>query len=318
MEYRHAGNSGLVVSLVGLGCINFGRVDATHQHLEERTSREVIEAALEAGITFFDTAISYDHSEDLVGKYLEKYRDDLVIGTKFGQPADPAIVPVLANDFGARGARRYVRLAVEESLRRLRTDRIDLYQLHRPDPMTPIEETLSVLTDLVHEGKIRYFGISNVKGWQLADAESLSRSHGFERFVTVQNRYNILDRSIEEEVLPACSHYGIGIIPFSPLAQGLLTGKYRRGEPLPKGSRLAVVNRPPAERHFDQLEALGTFAAERGISLLEIAFGGLAAEKAVCSIIAGATSADQVRANVAAASWVPEPEEIAELRRITG
>jgi aryl-alcohol dehydrogenase-like predicted oxidoreductase len=216
---------------------------------------------------------------------------------------------------GAKGSRSYVRRAVEASLRRLRTDHIDLYQLHRPDPLTPIQETLSALTELVHEGKIRYIGSSNFAGWQVADAEWTSRSHHLERFISAQNNYNLIERDIEADVVPACEAFGIGILPFFPLASGLLTGKYRRGEPPPAGTRLAGRAEALTDRVFDVIENLEKYAAERGRSLLEVAIGGLAAQPAVASIIAGATKPEQVRANVAAGDWVPTAEDLAALNQ---
>jgi aryl-alcohol dehydrogenase-like predicted oxidoreductase len=208
---------------------------------------------------------------------------------------------------------------VESSLRRLRTDWIDLYQLHRPDPATPIEETLSALDDLVHEGKVRYVGSSNFAGWQVAEAEWIARTRGFERFISAQNNYSWLHREIEPDLVPALEHYDIGLLPFFPLASGLLTGKYRRGEAAPEGSRLAAWGRQDAltDEAFDVIEALEAFAAKRAISLLDVAIGGLAAQPMVASVIAGATSAAQVAANVAAGEWEPDAAEIAELNDIT-
>ena len=213
-----------------------------------------------------------------------------------------------------------MRRAVEASLRRLQTDHIDLYQLHRPDPVTPIEETLSVLTDLVHEGKIGYLGCSNFAGWQVADADWTARTAGLERFVSVQNRYSLLDRTIEEEVVPACETFGLGVLPYFPLEYGLLTGKYRRGEGAPSGSRAAL---DPSRAQWlesadwDRIEAVGKYAEARGLSMLEVAIAGLAAQPAVASVISGATSGDQVRTNAAAVRWEPTAEDLVELDSLT-
>ncbi|MCW2496252.1 aldo/keto reductase [Jatrophihabitans sp.] len=312
MEFRRLGNSGLVVSVVGLGTNNLG------MKLDAEQSREVVHAALDEGITLFDTADSYGASEERLGELLEGHRDDIVLATKFGSDLRPR---GLSNgeDWGARGSRRYITRAVEASLRRLRTDWIDLYQLHRPDPLTPIEETLSALDDLVHAGKVRYLGSSNFTGWQVAEAEWVSRTRGLERFVSAQNEYSFLERDIEADLVPALEHYGIGLLPFFPLASGLLTGKYRRGEAPPAGSRIAAWGRESAltDEAFDVIEGLEAFAHARGIDLLDVAIGGLAAQPAVSSVIAGATSRDQVAANVKAGNWHPELADIPELDALT-
>jgi aryl-alcohol dehydrogenase-like predicted oxidoreductase len=307
-DHRPLGSSGLVVSRVGLGCNNFGpRVDLDG-------ARAVVDAALDAGVTLFDTSDSYGDSEEILGTLLEGRRDQVVIATKFGSDLRGANGP----DWGARGSRRYIRRAVERSLRRLRTDWIDLYQLHFPDPVTPMAETLAALTELVHEGKVRYVGSSNLAGWQIADAEWLARSHGFERFVSAQNHYSLLDRGVEAEVVPACEAYGIGLLPYFPLASGLLTGKYRRGEPAPEGTRLASARWAPqlSDDRFDVVEGLERFAAERSVSLLDVAIGGLLARPAVGSVIAGATRPEQVEANVAAGRWNPTLDDLAALDTI--
>ncbi len=312
MDFRRLGNSGLAVSVVGLGTNNLG------MKLDMDGSREVVHAALDEGITLFDTSDSYGASEARLGELLAGKRDDLVIATKFGSD-----VRRRGNDngedWGARGSRRYIRRAVEASLRRLRTDWIDLYQLHFPDPATPLEETLSALDDLVHEGKVRYIGSSNLSGWQVADAEWISRDRGSERFVSAQNRYSWLDRGIEADLIPALRHYGIGLLPYYPLASGLLTGKYHRGEPAPVGSRIHAWGRESVltDPTFDIIEKLESFAAERGVSLLDVAIGGLAAKPAVASVIAGATSRDQVARNVAAGAWRPAASELTMLDEIT-
>lgn len=312
MTFRRLGNSGLAVSVVGLGTNNLG------MRLDAEQSREVVHAALELGITLFDTSDSYGESETRLGEILQGQRDDVVIATKFGSDVrrrgqDNGL------DWGARGSRRYIRRAAEASLRRLRTDWIDLYQLHTPDPETPIEETLSALDDLVREGKVRYLGHSNFSGFQTADAEWTARTHGFERFISAQNEYNLLNRAIEPDLVPALEHYGIGLLPFFPLASGLLTGKYRRGEAPPEGSRLQAWGHESVltEDTFDLLDKLEQFGKERGVGLLDIAVGGLAAQPAVASVIAGATSRAQVEANVRAGLWCPSAADVAELNEIT-
>jgi aryl-alcohol dehydrogenase-like predicted oxidoreductase len=311
MDFRRLGSSGLTVSVVGLGTNNFG------MKLDLEQSRAVVHAALDAGVTLFDTADSYGDSEQRLGEILEGNRDDVVIATKFGSDVrrlgqDNGV------DWGARGSRRYIKRAVENSLRRLRTDWIDLYQLHKPDPATPIEETLSALTDLVHEGKVRYLGHSNLSGWQTADAEWTSRTRGLERFVSAQNEYSWLKRGIETDLVPALEKYEIGLLPFFPLASGLLTGKYRRGEAAPAGSRVKDWGMGAAltDVAFDTIEALEAFATQRGVSLLDVAMGGLAAQPTVASVIAGATSAEQVTANVKAGEWKPSTEDLLELTAI--
>jgi aryl-alcohol dehydrogenase-like predicted oxidoreductase len=313
MEFRHLGDSGLVVSVIGLGTNNLG------MKLDDDQSREAVYAALDQGITLFDTADTYGASEERLGRLLEGRRDDVVLATKFGGNAR-ARGNDNGEDWGARGSRRYVRRAVEASLRRLRTDWIDLYQLHFPDEATPIAETLSALDDLVREGKVRYVGSSNFTGWQVADAEWTARTRGLERFVSAQNEYSWLKRDIERDVVPALEEYGIGLLPYFPLASGLLSGKYRRGEPAPEGSRLQSWGRESAltDEAFDIIEGLEAFAKARSVSLLHVAIGGLAAQPAVASVIAGATSRAQVEANVAAASWQPTLDDLAELDELTG
>jgi aryl-alcohol dehydrogenase-like predicted oxidoreductase len=311
MEFRRLGSSGLVVSVVGLGTNNLGR------KLDETQSKEVVTAALDQGITFFDTADVYGASEERLGALLDGVRDDVVIATKFGHrlrggPND------IGEDWNARGSRRYLVRAVEASLRRLRTDWIDLYQLHSPDPKTPIEETLSALSDLVHQGKVRYVGSSQFSGWQIAHAEWVARTRGFEHFVSAQNQYSLLDRELEADVVPALLEYDLGLLPFFPLANGLLTGKYRRGQPPPAGSRIQVWKREAllTDDVFDKLEDLDAFAQSRGVTMLDVAIGGLAAQPAVASVIAGATSAEQVAQNVAAGTWKPTEADLEELNEI--
>jgi aryl-alcohol dehydrogenase-like predicted oxidoreductase len=312
VDFRRVGRSGLVVSVVGLGTNNLG------MKLDEDASREVVHAALDAGITLFDTADSYGASEARLGALLEGTRADVILATKFG--SDPRRRGNdNGEDWGARGSRRYVRRAVESSLRRLRTDWIDLYQMHRPDPATPIEETLSALDDLVHEGKVRYLGSSNFAGWQVAHADWTARTRGVERFVSAQNEYSWLSRAIEDDVVPALEEYGIGLLPYFPLANGLLTGKYRRGEAPPEGSRLAAEGYKSVltDEAFDSVEKLEAFAAERGVGLLDVAIGGLAAQPTVSSVIAGATSREQVQRNVAAGAWRPSAADLEALREIS-
>ena len=299
--------------MVGLGTNNFG------MKLDLEQSRAVVHAALDCGVTLIDTADSYGASEERLGEVLQGNRDDVLIATKFGSDVRRLGLDNGA-DWGARGSRRYIRRAVESSLRRLRTDWIDLYQMHRPDPLTPIEETLAALDDLVREGKVRYLGHSNFSGWQTAEAEWVARTRHRERFVSAQNEYSWLKRGIEKDLVPALEHYGIGLLPYFPLASGLLTGKYRRGEAVPEGSRVQAWKMESAlnEPTFDVLEQLEAFAASRSVRLLEVAIGGLAAQPAVASVIAGATTPEQVAANVKAGEWQPTAEDLAEIDRITG
>ena len=311
MTYTQLGPSGLTVSTVGLGCNNFGA------RMANEDVPKVVHAAVEAGITLFDTADVYGNaggSETLLGRALGSRRAEVVIATKFGADMQGANGP----DWGARGSRRYIRIAVESSLRRLGTDWIDLYQLHTPDPHTPIEETLAALDELVQEGKIRYLGSSNLAGWQVVDADWVARSSGFTGFVSAQNEYSWLNRGIEAELVPALAHTGQSLLPYFPLARGLLTGKYRRGEAAPAGTRLAQQTAPLEQADFDTLEAIEKFAAERDVSVLQVAVGGLAAMPTVGSVIAGATSVKQVEQNVAAGLWSPSEDDLAELQRITG
>ena len=312
MSYRRLGTSGLVVSVVGVGCNNFGR------KLDADGTREVVDAALDAGITLFDTADIYGTphgtSEQLLGAALKGRRDEVVLATKFGMD----MAGLNGNDFGARGSRRYVVRAVEASLRRLETDYIDLYQLHEPDPATPIEETLAALDDLVHSGKVRYLGNSNFAGWQIADADWTARAANLTPFISAQNRYSLLQRQVEAEVVPACEQFGLGLLPFFPLDSGLLSGKYRRGETPPDGTRLSLdrYQRFLDGADWDAIEALTAFGAERGHSLLEVAIAGLASRPAVTSVIAGATSAEQVQANAAAGSWQLSADDVGALESI--
>lgn len=314
MSQRRVGASGLLVSATGLGCNNFGRAGTATESIEG--TRAVIDAAIFHGITLFDTADMYGAvagtSETLMGEALRGRRDRVVLATKFGHERD------MGYDFpAARGSRRYVRLAVEQSLRRLQTDWIDLYQLHLPDPETPIEETTDALDELVREGKIRYYGHSNFTGWQIAEAELTSRTRSTGRFVSAQNHYSLLARAAEREVLPAVERYGLGFFPFFPLHNGLLTGKFTR-EGGPDGSRIMSTRRHVWESApWDAVEAFQGFCEERGITMLEAAFGWLLARPAVSSVIAGATSAAQVEANAAAGdAWRPDAGDLAEIDRI--
>jgi aryl-alcohol dehydrogenase-like predicted oxidoreductase len=307
MTMRRLGRSGLVVSVVGLGCNNFGR----RIGLEE--TRAVVRAAIDAGVTLFDTADTYGESEDFLGEVLGRDRDDIVLATKFGNPMGGKLGP----DWDARGSRRYIRKAVESSLRRLRTDWIDLYQLHAPDPLTPIEETLAALQELVNEGKVRYIGCSNFAGWQVADADWVARAGGLTPFISAQNHYSLLERGVEADLIPACERFGLGVLPFFPLANGLLTGKYVRGEAAPEGTRLVERASWLTDERFDRVDALKGYAAERGVSLLDVAIGGLAAKPAVASVIAGATKPEQVVANVAAGAWVPTAEDLVALNALS-
>jgi aryl-alcohol dehydrogenase-like predicted oxidoreductase len=309
MRYRSLGRSGLVVSVAGLGCNNFGR------RLDLDATRAVVDAALEAGITLLDTADSYSagRSEEILGEVLAGRRDQVVLATKFGhRNANLGYGPAA----GAKGGRAYIMRAVEQSLRRLRTDHIDLYQIHTPDPATPIEETLAALGELVARGMVRYIGHSNFSGWQLAEAAGAARQLGTAAFVSAQNHWSLLERGAEAEVVPAARHFGLGVLPYFPLANGLLTGKVRRGVGAPEGSRLAERPDYITDRKLDQVEALIGWAQEQGVSVLEVAIGGLAALPGCSSVIAGATSPEQVKANAEAASWIPSADQLADLDKI--
>jgi aryl-alcohol dehydrogenase-like predicted oxidoreductase len=310
MRYRTLGDSGLRVSVVGLGCNNIGgRIDVTR-------TRAVVDAAIEEGVTLFDTAESYGAvpgaSEELLGEVLAGRRDQVVLATKFGSRGNrPDYGQGEAR--GALGGRSSIRRAVEGSLRRLRTDHIDLYQYHFPDGVTPIEETLEALTELVREGKVRYIGSSNFAGWQIAEAAHVARAGGRAPFVSAQNHWSLLDRSAEREVVPAAVHYGVGMLPYFPLAHGLLTGKVRRGEEPPAGSRLAERPHLVTPEKLDRVEALTSWADKHDRSVLDVAIGALAALPGCDSVIAGATSPEQIRANVAAGDWEPTATELAEI-----
>jgi aryl-alcohol dehydrogenase-like predicted oxidoreductase len=309
MKMRRLGTSGLKVSEVGLGCNNFG------MRIDQDATRGVVDAALEAGVTFFDTADIYGgtKSEEFLGKALGKRRGEITLATKFGMRIgdDPRRMG---------GSRRWIMRAVEDSLKRLGTDWIDLYQFHAPDPDTPIDETLRALDDLVTQGKVRYIGNSNFSGWQIADADWTAA--GATRFVSAQNQYSLLERKAEFEVLPACEHFGLGFLPFFPLGSGLLSGKYRRGEKPPEGTRLAAWGARGAaalsDRNFDKVEKLEAWAAERGHTILELAFAWLLGHEVVSSVIAGATTPEQVRTNAATAAWTLTPEEVGEVGKLIG
>jgi aryl-alcohol dehydrogenase-like predicted oxidoreductase len=297
---RRLGSEGPEVSVVGLGCNNFGgRVDLAG-------TRAVVDAALDAGVTLFDTADVYGGqggSERFLGEVLEGRRDQVLLATKFGGD--------MGDGTEARGSREYIRKAIDGSLERLRTDYVDLYQYHHPDGVTPFEETFGALDELVREGKVRYVGHSNLEPAQIEEVDALAREHGWARPVSAQNRYSLLRREAEEELLPVCERLGLGFLPYFPLASGLLTGKYRRGEERPQGTRLSGRDEVFTGETFDQLEALERYAGEQGVSMLHVAIGGLLAQPAVSSVIAGATKPEQVRANVAAAEWEPSPADVA-------
>lgn len=317
MRFRTLGDSGLVVSVVGLGCNNLGRSGTKTETLDG--ARAVVHTAIEAGITFFDVADIYGGrpglSEEILGRCLAGYRTNVIVATKFGMDMRGANGP----DFGARGSRRYIRRAVEGSLRRLGTDHIDLYQYHAPDGVTPIEETLAALDELVTEGKVGYIGSSNFAGWQVVEAEYVAKAAGGARFVSAQNHYNLLHRAPEAELVPACLAYGVGVLPYFPLENGLLTGKYRRDVQPPPGTRVGSSKRNlHATADWNAIEGIRDFAAQRGLSMLDVAVGGLAAQPAVASVIAGATTPEQVHANATAGTWEPSAGDLETLAEITG
>jgi len=311
MEYRSLGPTGLKVSVTGLGCNNFG------MRIDKDQSVAVVEKALDVGINFFDTADVYGgtKSEEFLGEALGSRRNSIVLATKFASP-------VAGDDPMKRGgSRRWIMQAVEDSLRRLGTDYIDLYQYHFPDPETPIEETLHALDTLVRQGKVRYIGSSNMTAWQVVESEWTSRTEHTAKFVTAQNEYSLLNRRVERELVPACEKYGIGILPYFPLASGFLSGKYRRGEEAPQGTRLALWGARGqavlSEENFAVLEGLESFASARDHSMLGLAFGWLASHDYVPSVIAGATSPEQVEQNAKATEWRLTADEMAEVDQIT-
>jgi aryl-alcohol dehydrogenase-like predicted oxidoreductase len=311
MKQRNLGKSGLRVSVAGLGCNNFGgRIDL-------EASRKVVHRALDLGITLLDTADMYGNrggSEECLGQILGARRKDIVLATKFGMAMDDA-------DTLKGAARRYIMSAVEASLRRLKTDWIDLYQLHQPDPLTPIEETLRALDDLVRQGKVRYIGCSNLPAWQAVEAQWTAKSLGIAGFISCQDEYSLLVRDIERDLVPAMNAYELGLLPYFPLACGLLTGKYKRNAPLPEGARLTVTERF-AERYltdanWKKVDALAAFCAKRGCTLLELSLGWLASQPRTTSVIAGATKPEQVEQNVRATDFALTPEDVVDVDRIT-
>ncbi|MFO1023830.1 MAG: aldo/keto reductase [Acetobacteraceae bacterium] len=310
MDFRNLGQSGLRVSTIGLGCNNFGG------RLDEAGTRAVIHKALDLGITLFDTADVYGDrggSETLMGRVLGADRKKIILATKFAAPMDEA-----GEKIG--GSRRYIMQAVEDSLRRLQTDYIDLYQMHRVDPLTPIEETLRALDDLIRQGKVRYIGCSNFPAWMMVDAAWTARSCGLNGFVSCQDEYSLIHRDPEIDLIPAARKLGFGLLPYFPLASGLLTGKYRRNVALPTGTRFAgtqrLADRYLTERNWAMAERLGDFVEARGRTMLELAFSWLLAQQPVASVIAGATRPEQVEQNVKAGSWVLSAEELEEVNRL--
>ena len=311
MEYRNLGNSGLKVSAVGLGCNNFG------MRIDTEQSRVVVNKALDEGINLFDTADIYGNrggSETMLGKALGPRRGEVIVASKFGMAMGDG-------PFMKGASRRYIMAAAEASLKRLNTDYMDLYQIHFPDPETPQEETLGALNDLVRAGKVRYLGSSNFAGWQVADAAWISKSNGLAPYISAQNQYNLLDRRIEKDLTPACAHFGVGILPYFPLASGFLTGKYKRGEEPSKDTRLgamgSMAKQALTDSNFAILDKLQEFARSHGHSVLELAIGWLASMPQVSSVIAGATKPEQVAANVKGGDWKLSTEELAEVDKIT-
>lgn len=311
MNYRTLGKSGLEVSAVGLGCNNFGmRIDLD-------AARKVVHKALDLGVTLFDTADIYGNmggSETMLGQILGERRKDIVVATKFSGP-------MAEGKTRKDTSRRYIMSAVETSLKRLKTEWIDLYQLHFPDPLTPIQETLGALDDLVRHGKVRYIGCSNMAAWQVVEAQWTSRHLGVARFISCQDEYSLLVRDLEREMLPAVEAYGLGLLPYFPLASGMLTGKYKRDSAPPADTRFASMqslsNRFGKDANWDIVEQLEAFCARKGRKLLDLAFSWLLARPPVSSVIAGATKPEQVEQNVAAAAWALTPDEVAEVDRIT-
>jgi aryl-alcohol dehydrogenase-like predicted oxidoreductase len=311
MKYRNLGRSGLRVSLIGLGCNNFGGrigLDAT---------RTVVDQAIDCGITLFDTADIYGErggSETLLGEVLGSRRKDIVLASKFGMEMD---------DTGAKvgGSRRWMMRAVEESLSRLKTDWLDLYQYHRPDPLTPIDETLRAFEDMIRQGKVRYIGCSNMPSWQLATAQWTAKDIGATPFVSAQDEYSLVVRDAERELIPTLQHYGLGLLPYFPLASGLLTGKYKRNAPMPEGARLTntqrLANRYLTDGNWEKAEKLGDYAAAQGRTMVELAFSWLASQPVVSSVIAGATRPEQIAANVKAADWALTADDVAAIDAIT-
>ncbi|MDE2670095.1 MAG: aldo/keto reductase [Chloroflexota bacterium] len=311
MEYRRLGRSGLHVSLAGLGCNNFG------MRIDYEAAEKVTNAALDAGITLFDTADVYGRgaSEEMLGRALGARRHEVIIATKFAAPMGEG-------PMHRGGSRHRIVEACEASLRRLGTDYIDLYQMHMPDPDTPIEETLRALDDLVRSGKVRYLGNSNYKGWQIAEAHWTAETHHLTKMVSAQNHYNLMERAVEAEVVPACNHYGLGMLPYFPLASGFLTGKYRPGQGAAEGTRLAAwgdrAQGVLTDTNFETLEKLEAWAEERGHTVLDLAIGWLSSQSHVSSVISGATKPEQLDANAAAVDWVLTAEEVEEVAALVG
>jgi aryl-alcohol dehydrogenase-like predicted oxidoreductase len=311
VDQRNLGKSGLRVSAVGLGCNNFG------MKLDVEGTRKVVHRALDLGITFLDTADHYGNmggSESCLGEVLGERRKDVVLATKFAMPMDAA-----GTKTGA--SRRYIMAAVEASLTRLKTDWIDLYQLHRPDPLTPIEETLRALDDLVRQGKVRYVGCSNLRAWQVVEAQWTAKHLGLNAFIACQDEYSLLVRDIEQDLVPAIEAYDLGLLPYFPLASGLLTGKYKRNQTMPQGSRLALVKRLAdrylTESHWQAVERLQDFCDKRDHRLLDLAISWLLSRPRVASVIAGATTPEQVEQNIRAAEWKLTPEDVADVDRLS-
>jgi len=303
LETRSLGVLGPEVPVIGLGCNNFGR------RVDVEGTRAVVDAAIEEGVTFLDTSNTYGdphgQSEEFLGEVLQGRRDQVVLATKFGMD--------MGDGLGPRGSRDYILQAVEASLGRLRTDVIDYYWYHKPDGVTPIAETLETLDGLVQAGKVRWIGASNFSAEQIEEADAVARDRGFARFTAIQNNYSLLVRDAEHDVMPTCERLGIGFVPFFPLASGLLTGKYHRGEAAPEGTRLAARDEVASSEQFDVVEAVARFADARGVSMIEVAIGALLARPVVSTVIAGATRPEQVRSNAAAGRWQPDAGELDEL-----
>jgi aryl-alcohol dehydrogenase-like predicted oxidoreductase len=303
---RSLGVLGPEVSVIGLGCNNFGR------RVDLEGTRAVVDAALDQGITFLDTSNTYGdprgQSEEFLGQVLQGRRARVVLATKFGMD--------MGDGLGPRGSRGYILQAVEASLRRLRTDVIDYYWYHQPDGVTPIAETLETLDGLVNAGTVRWIGASNFSAEQIEEADAVARDRGFARFTSIQNNYSLLVRDAEREVLPTCERLGLGFVPFFPLASGLLTGKYRRGESAPAGTRLAGRDQVATDEQFSLVEALSEYAAAREVSLIDVAIGALLARPVVSTVIAGATKPEQVDQNTTAARWQPSERDLNELREL--
>lgn len=308
MRYDSLGSSGLVVSALGIGCNAFGR------RIDQDAATAVVHAALEEGVTFFDTADAYGRgeSETMLGRALGSRREEVVIATKFGMDMGETYPGARAN----RASRGYILRAVEGSLRRLGTEHIDLFQLHAPDRITPMEETLDALGDLVRSGKVRYIGCSNLAAWEVADAAHLAAAVGAPEFITAQNEYSLYNRSAEVELVPALEHFGMSLLPYFPLAYGLLTGKYSQAGGAPEGTRLASETARFETARWDVIEGFRELSEESGRSMLEIALGGLRAQCAVDTVIAGATRPEQVVANARAVEWEPSVEELDAIDRV--